>query len=572
MQSCTDQELTLNNNNRTDGEIEVKGIDLSVILFHKISTNGHIESTKFQADNNRKDIIDKLLYESDDAKDNLLQYYEINYKCTAFRFPVSSNDSMDGDVRIGKVLDEETRFVGISRVIKSKHKITIPSIPAMIMCQNCETCFSTKYQYQRHQCEFNAAKVVLKANADMKDVDKGMRMKFDCPTCGKQFVSKNNLERHQTCHDETNVNICEHCQKHFVSENRLRIHKENHCKKAGDVSKFYRSDVAVWKCLKCNRVFATLISANKHSDDCNVIKKFDQQYKHDIQSEELNLLNEELKTISNIAPEITEEIGFSSFDCNKYVEKVLTELLLQCEFCNRTYADKSWLLAHQKTHTTQINYQCVKCNEPFDSYVLAAKHWLTKCSDEANLFYLPKLTYCEYCDRTFKSHDILYTHKIKKKHYTPKIHIENFKSNTNEAEQEVAVDSKNAIVKLIEDTLMAIKVHEQGLRLREKNATENEGKNIKMEMDIGPSTVKNENVEKAENENVPIEKKRRGRKRKQRKQLNKNKKISSVAEPGYKYQCEKCIKVFDSVIDLETHRETDHPTNFKCEECCQVRT
>lgn len=123
----------------------------------------------------------------------------------------------------------------------------------------------------RHQCEFNAEKVVLKPDADMKDVDKGMRIKYDCTTCGKQFVSKNNLERHQSSHDNTKKNICEHCNKQFVSENRLRIHKENHCKKAGDISKFYRSDVAVWKCCKCNQVFATGASANAHADICKVI-------------------------------------------------------------------------------------------------------------------------------------------------------------------------------------------------------------------------------------------------------------------------------------------------------------
>lgn len=43
---------------------------------------------------------------------------------------------------------------------KSKRESKIPNIPTMVRCQNCDTNFPTKYQYQRHQCEFNADKVV----------------------------------------------------------------------------------------------------------------------------------------------------------------------------------------------------------------------------------------------------------------------------------------------------------------------------------------------------------------------------------------------------------------------------
>lgn len=66
------------------------------------------------------------------------------------------------------------------------------------------------------------------------------------------------------------------------------------------------------------------------------------------------------------------------------------------------------------------------------------------------------------------------------------------------------------------------------------------------------------------------EKKKRGRKRKSPRQTTKTKRLTVVVEKGYKYQCEKCIKVFDSVGDLENHREIEHPAKFKCEECGQV--
>ncbi|KAI4468423.1 zinc finger protein [Holotrichia oblita] len=452
----------------------------------------------------------------------------------------------------------------------------------MIICQNCDTNFPTKYQYQRHQCEFNADKVVLKPNVDIKDIDKGMRMKFDCPTCGKQFVSKNNLERHQTSHDETNINVCEHCNKQFVSENRLRIHKENHCKKAGDISKFYRSDVTVWKCLSCYQVFATPSSASKHTENCVDNLNWSKTKKSPVEDDDCKIIADDGKCLTSseiLDSGITLNGKVNDAITNRNVQKFLTELLLQCEYCNRTYADKKWLLLHQKSHTTTVNYECITCNLTFDSYVLASKHWLTKCSDEANLFYLPKLTYCEYCDRTFKSHEILYTHKFKKKHYTPKIYSLSG-SNPTDIKQEALkdnsmkiIENKEAIVKLIEDVLFAMNVsteNKQSDSSNLKETSETTQNSYSPEIVIKSEVYSESSSFNKSDTSQDSEKKKRGRKRKSPRQTMKTKRLSVVVENGYKYQCEKCVKVFDSVADLENHREIEHPAKFKCEECGQV--
>lgn len=74
---------------------------------------------------------------------------------------------------------------------------------------------------------------------------------------------------------------------------------------------------------------------------------------------------------------------------------------------------------------------------------------MKKCSEYTNVFYLPKLLYCEYCDRTFKSHEVLYNHKAKKKHYTPKLY----------AMAEVQIkESMSVIDKLVQDVLKTLDV------------------------------------------------------------------------------------------------------------------
>lgn len=262
------------------------------VKVHAIHPDGSIASVQYEEDFLTHQLVSTAAIPSDAVVFD--PGYDWNYALSRINLNCENFDADDSSITVIKIggIDElnpmnyasevttvlndpaSVDFKPFLSVVKPKKESKIPNIPTMIRCQNCDTNFPTKYQYQRHQCEFNAEKVVLKPDADVKDIDKGMRIKYDCPTCGKQFVSKNNLERHQSSHDSTKKNVCEHCNKQFVSENRLRIHKENHCKKAGDISKFYRSDVAVWKCLKCNQVFATQASANRHADSCSIFGEY----------------------------------------------------------------------------------------------------------------------------------------------------------------------------------------------------------------------------------------------------------------------------------------------------------
>ncbi|XP_074042582.1 uncharacterized protein isoform X2 [Leptinotarsa decemlineata] len=503
----------------------MNNLDKIVIKVHKIAENGTVVySSRFEIDPNMKEPVS-----------------------STYLSPEKRFESDEERLKCLKLNDDEEGVMPISGKL-------VLNIPTMIRCQNCETNFPTKYQYQRHQCEFNADKVVFKTEFDHSDKD--VRVKYVCSICEKQFVSKNNLDRHQSSHESTQENICEHCNKHFVSENRLRIHKENHCKKAGDISKFYRSDVTVWKCKKCHEVFSSPVTANYHVTICSEVVLETRE-----PAEEIDVQDRE-----NEKDAVTD----------KRVEKMLTEILLQCEFCNRTYADKNLLLMHQKKHTTSKNYECVNCSQVFDSYTAASQHWMKKCSEYVSLFYLPKLTYCEYCDRTFKSHELLYTHKIKKKHYTSKVHEANFEEEPISALKEKYIDNKEILNKLIEDVLKTLDVPVEKIAIaRNSTNDENVERNLDIEgnpmIEISEIKTENEDMECIENISDVVEKKKRGRRRKwSRSQNGGAKKTCSEVNQGFKFQCERCVKVFDNTGDLETHREKEHASSFSCEECGQV--
>lgn len=540
----------------------MNNLDFLVIYVHKIIDSGLVNSSiRHEMDPNSKEVISRTYFSTRDInfsitrRDNLFLNYQRFQECEV-------------DINICKLMENEV--------------ITLPkpflNIPTMIRCQNCETSFPTKYQYQRHQCEFNAEKVVLKPEVDVKEEDKSAQVKFICQICDRQFVSRTNLERHEVSHEKNQENICENCNKKFVSENRLRIHKENHCKKAGDISKFYRSDVTVWKCKKCSEVFSAQSIANFHISNCTGIPEIVTLIPEDAvnyktpHTEEKNAGFEALQEQS---------IEASSQTDNKFIEKILTEILFQCEFCNRTYSEKNQLLIHQKKHTTSKNYECSNCCSAFDSYATAAQHWLKRCTEYVNIFFLPRFTFCECCDRPFKSHEQLYTHKIKKKHYTPKVHLSNPKSDYQdslppEKLTENHTDGKEVLSKLIEDVLKTLDVPINKM----KNSTlfgnhgscSSEDPNSTNEETFDLTTVKkeiDENLHVNSTNGDVGEKKKRGRKRKWIQRPQKETQTSSL-ENGLKFQCERCVHVFDTIPEMDTHRDKEHASTFSCEECGQV--
>lgn len=288
----------------------------------------------------------------------------------------ATDDQINSEAVMNSIvtLTAEDNYVFTPTYRQQNYHLKLPDA-TVISCQNCDTTFPTKYQYQRHQCEFNADKVVLKPEVIGKDIDKATRLRFECDTCKKSFVSNNNLERHKSCHFTNKLNVCEYCKKAFVSENRLKIHKENHCKKAGDMTKFYRSDVVVWHCENCKQVFATQQNGTKHIHNCTIMLK---DYSN-VEEKPDNILveqsgSENVQQIGEMIPNKNNNFD-ANFEmamnnqtegdceiptiaveyCVPKLSKVVTEILYQCEFCNQTYITKSTLLEHQGMHNNNNN-------------------------------------------------------------------------------------------------------------------------------------------------------------------------------------------------------------------------
>lgn len=138
--------------------------------------------------------------------------------------------------------------------------------------------------------------------------------------------------------------------------------------------------------------------------------------------------------------------------------------------------------------------------------------------------------------------------------------------------KEKPAENKEVLSRLIEDVLKALDVPVNRIsNSQDKENVDPESNDTSM---IGNNPDKSEDGSFEtcqQNYSEVPEKKKRGRKKKLDKiQSVKLKKINAEVDEGFKYQCERCTKVFSSVTELESHRDKDHASNFNCDECGQV--
>jgi len=63
---------------------------------------------------------------------------------------------------------------------------------------------------------------------------------FKCSTCGKAFVRKDGLDRHELIHSNAQTHVCQVCGKTFPVRNYLYIHMRSHNKPEGKLKSVKR--------------------------------------------------------------------------------------------------------------------------------------------------------------------------------------------------------------------------------------------------------------------------------------------------------------------------------------------
>ncbi|KAM4034840.1 LOW QUALITY PROTEIN: uncharacterized protein ACNLHF_021544 [Anomaloglossus baeobatrachus] len=214
---------------------------------------------------------------------------------------------------------------------------TAPTREKAFSCAECGKCFIQKSNLNRHQ----------KIHTGEKP--------FSCSECGKCFIRKSELVEHQRCHTRVKPFSCSECGKCFIRKSDLVEHQRIH------------TGERPFSCPDCGKCFIQkshlVTHQKKHTGDkpfsCSECGKCFIQKSHLVTHQTIH----------------RGEKPFSCSECGKcfnwksdFVEhqRIHTgEKPFSCSECGKCFIRKSDLVEHQRIHTGEKPFSCSECGKCF---------------------------------------------------------------------------------------------------------------------------------------------------------------------------------------------------------------
>ena len=200
-------------------------------------------------------------------------------------------------------------------------------------CRICNLAFKSSYQFGRHK--------ILHASKT-----------FKCDTCGKEFIGKQNLKKHNKTHLKVKVPRkleCDTCGKVCRDQHALKRHEMTHL------------EVKPFPCSVCNYRATTneLLKKHlqKHAEGCPQCEKCGKFYKDD------DHLIEHKKQCHHIPKPFGCEYCRKCFESEDLLEKhrkTHGEAKFICHFCGSKFATQENFEIHQRKHNKK--FSCEFCN------------------------------------------------------------------------------------------------------------------------------------------------------------------------------------------------------------------
>ncbi|KAL3884425.1 hypothetical protein ACJMK2_024564 [Sinanodonta woodiana] len=277
----------------------------------------------------------------------------------------------------GEVFNNESTLVNHLLIHEPKSDCKIKhQIP--LRCTTCKQHFSSLKCLRKH----------LKKKVPCLSVEE-RRERYQCKTCGRQFLAHSSLTRHLATHSDERSVPCPKCDKKFKHKENLFKHMKIHqqkplacskCLKAFDTLEKQNSHQcrAPFQCSVCLKPFRARLFLKEHED---AVHKGRQLY-------ECKVCSKKLSHMSSLSRHMT--LMHS------------TERPVQCKLCGKTFKVKQILSRHMKFSHSGIEFRCdicgYRCSQP-DNF---KRHKLRHSSEKPFM--------CEKCGRSYKSKRQLHVH------------------------------------------------------------------------------------------------------------------------------------------------------------------
>ncbi|XP_069837034.1 zinc finger protein 271-like [Dendropsophus ebraccatus] len=197
---------------------------------------------------------------------------------------------------------------------------------------------------------------------------------FSCSKCGKQFLQRSSLVRHQKTHTEGRPFVCPECGKCFTKKSHLFQHLKIHtgekpypCSECGkrfsqksDLVKHQRIHTGEkpYSCSKCGRCFNQASAVIGHLRTHTGVKTF---------------------TCSECKKCFTKRA-----ELKKHQRIHTKERPFSCAECEKSFTSKSNLCKHDKIHTGEKPFLCSQCGKCYSRKSTLVEH--QKCHKDETLF------------------------------------------------------------------------------------------------------------------------------------------------------------------------------------------
>ena len=194
-------------------------------------------------------------------------------------------------------------------------------------CSICDLTFAQKYRVEVHE------KVHTISVENMLQ---------RCPICGRTFVTRSRLQDHITAkhteqistHNEICVGDCSMCNLSFSGISALRAHEKVHDVDIKEEKEKLRDAQKIFTCSLCEKKFTQVMDYIDHIPTHPELA-------------DKKLSSGEIKGLEDFTKNKTPKR-------KKVAKREIGRKVYKCKFCDLTFAEMTWVIAHEKTHDVDL--------------------------------------------------------------------------------------------------------------------------------------------------------------------------------------------------------------------------
>ncbi|XP_071065703.1 zinc finger protein 350-like isoform X2 [Dasypus novemcinctus] len=215
----------------------------------------------------------------------------------------------------------------------------------------------------------------------------------ECMECGKAFVRKSLLTKHQRTHTRKKLHRCNICEETFSRKFQLNAHLRTHRREKP------------YKCIKCGKAFSKKAELTMHQQTERGVKPHGCSECGKAFSRKSQLIAHQ-KIHTGEKPYICSHCGKGFIQKGNLLihQRIHTgEKPYGCNECGKAFSHKSRLIAHQRFHTGESPYVCNECGKACSQKSNLISHQRTHTGE--------KPYECSECGKGYSTKSILSRHQ-----------------------------------------------------------------------------------------------------------------------------------------------------------------